>query len=256
MKLHILSIISISILVVSCIPHKEIIYLQDERPLDDSTLITEITGKYKLRPNDYLYIHISTFDPKISQFFNVSMGNNASMANNTGNTMFYYMIDDNFDIDYPYVGKINLRGCNIAQAKEKITKAIKPFVKDASVKVRLGSNSFTILGEVKSPGLKRMAKDQITIFEAIGLAGDLTVYGKRKKVQLVRSTPEGKYKKYIVDLTNEDIIASDYYYIYPNDLIYIRPMRAKQFGFGESISLRIFSSILSITLTIVTLTKL
>ncbi len=238
---------------VSCIPQKELLYLQDKESVVEYKDAEVITGKYILQPNDYLYIQVSTFDPKISEFFNSTQGGNQTQ--NAQSNMFMYMIDDQMNIDFPYVGKINLKGCNLECAKLNIMEGLKPFLKDANLIVRLGSNAYTILGEVRSPGQHKMSKDQITIFEALGIAGDLTPFGKKKDVKIVRPQPDGTYKTIVVDITDSKIIGSDKYFIYPNDFIYVRPIRAKQLGIGESFSLGIFSSLLALTLTILTLTR-
>ena len=104
------------------------------------------------------------------------------------------------NVDFPYAGNINLAGCNILQAKDKVKEALKPYLKDANLIVKLGTNYFTILGEVRNPGQQRMSRDQITIFEAIGMAGDLTPVGKRKDIKIVRPTPDGKTKTMTVDI--------------------------------------------------------
>jgi polysaccharide export outer membrane protein len=238
----------------SCIPHREILYLQDKESDMEFNQLSQITGKYILQSNDYLYIQVSTFDPRISEFFNAAQKSSSGSSGEDSNFSMY-LIDDDMNIDFPYAGKINLAGCNIANAKEKIKKDLEPFVKDANIMVRLGSNHFTILGEVRSPGQKRMHKDQITIFEAIGMAGDLTVFGKKREIQIVRPIAMGISKTFTVDITDKKLINSEYYYVYPNDLIYIRPMRAKQFGLGESFSIGVLSSLLAFALTIFTLTK-
>ncbi len=240
---------------VSCIPQRETLYLQDkEEPEMAFKELTEITGKYLLQPNDYLYIRVSTFDPKISEFFNPTQGGSSSVAQQ-GNNLFMYMIDDDMNIDFPYAGKINLKDCNIVQAKEKIREGLKPYLKDANLIVRLGTNYFTILGEVKSPGQQKMSRDQITIFEAIGMAGDLTAFGKRKDVKIVRPLPDGSNKTFTVDISDHNIVGSEYYYIYPNDFIYVRPMKAKQWGIGEAFNIGVLSTLLSFTVTIIALTK-
>lgn len=241
--------------VASCIPQKELLYLQEKEPDMEFNPLDQITGKYFLQPNDYLYIRISTFDPKISEFFNAGQGSSGNSIQTVGNTMFMYLIDDDMNIDFPYAGKINLAGCNLPMAKEKIKEDLKPFIKDANVIVQLGTKSYVILGEVRSPGQKNMDKDQITIFEAIGAAGDLTVFGKKREVKIVRPKNDGTADTYVVDITDHKIVGSEYYYIYPNDLIYVRPMKAKQFGIGESFSLGIITSLLALGLTIYTITK-
>ncbi len=240
------------IFIASCIPQKELLYLQEKESIIEYEKAEEITGKYILQPNDYLIIQVSTFDPKISDFFNSTRGGN--MGGQSSN-LYMYMIDDDMNIDFPYAGKINLKDCNLERAKEKIKKDLNPYLKDANILVRLGNNSFTILGEVGSPGLHRMSKDQMTIFEVMGVAGDVTSFGKRKDIKIVRPNGDGTYNTFVVDITDHKIIGSDHYYIYPNDLIYVRPMRARQLGIGESISLGVFSTLLALGLTIITLTK-
>ncbi len=242
----------ITSLLVSCIPQRETLYLQEKESEMEFKPVEEITGKYILQPNDYLYINVSTPDPKISEFFNAQQGN---VSQQGGNILFMYMIDDDMNIDFPYVGNINLKGANIIKAKEIIGEKLKPFVSDANLIVRLGTNYFTVLGEINSPGQKKMTRDQMNIFEAIGMGGDLTVYGKRKDIKIVRPQPDGTSKVFQVDLTDRKIIDSEYYYIYPNDVIFIRPMKAKMWGIGETFSLGIVSSVIAVTLTILTITN-
>lgn len=241
-------------LLVSCIPQKETLYFQEKEAEMEFTPATEITGRYVLQPNDYLFIHVTTPDPKLSEFFNAQQGGNINQTQ--GNTMFLYMIDDDMNIDFPYVGNINLKGANILEAKEIIKTKLKPYLSDGNLIVRLGSNYFTLLGEVRKPGQQKMSRDQITIFEAVGMGGDLTVYGKKREIRIVRPQPDGKTKTYTVDITDERIIDSEYYYIYPNDIIYIRPMKAKMWGIGESVSLGIVTSLLALTLSVMSIASL
>jgi polysaccharide export outer membrane protein len=147
------------------------------------------------------------------------------------------------------VGTINFEGCTLQQAREKMENVLIPFVSDAHVKMRLASDSFVILGEVGSPGRIQMGKEQITIYEAIALAGDVRTFGKRKEIKIVRPDGDG-YKTFFVDITDDNIVGSDEYYVYPNDLIYVRPMKAKSFGIGETFSFGIISSVLALYLTI------
>jgi polysaccharide biosynthesis/export protein len=243
-------------LVGSCIPQKETVYLQNqsdekdyENPYHDLSSITE---RYVLQPNDQLYIQVITSNPKLSEFFNPSR---ISGVNNQQNQSLYtYPLDDKTNIDFPFVGKVSLKDCTLQQAKEKMEEALKPFVNDAHVKMRLASNSFVILGEINKPGRINMDKEQITIYEAIALAGDIRAFGKRKEIKIIRPESD-RYKTFFVDITDKNIVGSDEYYIYPNDLIYVRPMKAKSFGIGETFSFGIISSMLAIYLTITAITK-
>ncbi len=238
-----------------CIPQRETVLLQknveakgqDGNPYGSLESITE---RYFLQVNDLLFIQVSTPDPKISSFFNAQSSGTSQSGNNQN--FFYYPIDDRMEIDFPYAGKINLSGCNVKMAKERVREALLPFLQDFTLTVRLASNSFTALGEVGSPGVHTMNKDQITILEALAIAGDFKVYAKRKDIKLLRKTPQGTHT-YTIDITDERIVNSEYYYIYPNDVIYVRPMKAKNWGIGESISFGLVTSLLALTLTIRTL---
>lgn len=246
-----LIILVITVMFVGCIPQTQLNYLQTNsetnfKPLDG------ITDKYFLQPNDYLYIQINTMDPKLSDFFNPQSSNNQASNNQSNQNFYYYIIDDSLCVDFPYAGKINLKGCNLKMAKTRVQESLKPFLKEAIVSVKLANCLFSVLGEVKSPGPKNMHKDQITIFEAIGLAGDMTTYGKRKDVKLVRHYPN-ETKIYAIDLTDVNIIDSEFYYVYPNDLIYVRPMKIKMLGVGESFSWGILTTALAIYLTLYTI---
>lgn len=240
-------IIILGLALWQCIPQKEIKYLQDKEPSNFQTL-DGITDKYFLQPNDYLYINISSMDPKLSDFFNQTSSSTTS-GTNTNQNYYNYLIDDSLSIDFPYAGTINLKGCNLRMAKAKIKEALKPFLNDAIINVKLANCQFTVLGEVKNVGPKMMIKDQITIFEAIGMAGDFTTFGKRSEIQLVRKSLAGT-NTYLVDLTDKNIVNSEFYYIYPNDFIYVRPMKAKMFGVTETITLGIVATALGLYLAV------
>ncbi len=240
----------------SCIPQKEIVLLQD---LDDTknyenpfTPLETITDKYFLQPNDYLFINVTTPDPKISEFFNQQRAGGGNTQQNQN--FFYYQIDDDMNIDFPYVGEISLADCNVKMGKTKIEEALKPFLKEYNLTFKLASNTFTALGEFRSQGVINMNKEQVTIFEAVALAGGVTPFGKSKKLKLMRQTPDGPVT-YQVNLTDKNIVNSEYYYIYPNDMLYVRPMKAKQLGIGESFSIGMITTLLALVLTIQAFTK-
>lgn len=229
-----------------CIPQKETVILQTTGEVQYAPL-ENITDRYYLQPNDYLFIQVSTPDPKVSEFFNAQRIGGGNMVGTQN--FFYYLVDDSMHIDFPYVGTISLQGCNLRQAKIRIGQALDPLLKEYSLIVKLATNTFTALGEVARPGLHTMNKEQLTIFEAIAMAGDFKVYGKRKDVKLLRKTPAGT-QTYTVDLTSLNIVNSEYYYVYPNDVIYVRPMKAKSWGIGESISFGLVTSVLALAFTI------
>jgi polysaccharide export outer membrane protein len=250
LKLSVLALIAGS----GCIPQKEIIYLQDQtsekdyaNPYDKSDVVTE---KYQLRPNDILFIHVNTSNTKLSEFFNPNRSGSGNTANLS--SLYNYPINDDYEIDFPFVGKIKLKNCTRSQAADTIKEALKPFLTDAQVTIRLSEPTFVALGEISNPGNIAMDKEQITIYEAIAAAGDLGTYGKRKQVKVVR--PHGdSFETFYVDLTDNNLLGSDKYYIYPNDVIYVRPMKSKILGIGESLSFSILTSALALYLSIISL---
>lgn len=248
--------IVVLLLISGCIPQRETVLLQSKskkskhaQPYLEADSVTE---KYILRPNDVLFIHVNTSNPKLSEFFNPTR---AGMSNTSQlNSLYNYPIDDNYNIEFPFVGKINLKECNRSQARVKIIEALRPFLSDAQITVRLYDPSFVVLGEVGNKGRISMGKEQVTIFEAIALAGDVKTFGKRKQVKVVRPV-DNEFETFYVDLTDHNILGTDKYYIYPNDIIYIRPMKAKTWGIGESISFGILTSAIALYLTITALVK-
>jgi polysaccharide export outer membrane protein len=180
-------------------------------------------------------------------------------ANNTNVqnlSLYLYLIDDDMNIDFPFVGKINLAGCTVADAKVRIIEALESFLNDAQIIIKLHSSSFVAIGEFGRVGRIEMGtgKDQITIFEAVALAGDIKLTGKKKQVKITRPTSEGSIS-YLVDLTDKNILDSDVYYIYNNDIIYVRPMKAKSWGIGETFSFGVLGSVLAFTISILALTR-
>ena len=245
------------IFMAGCIPQKETVYLQDqsdekgyENPYHELTTITE---RYELQPNDELYIQVNTSNPKLSEYFNPGRSSGGS-NNRSSQSLYTYLVDDDMNIDFPFVGKVNFEDCTVKEAKAKLEKALDPYVNDAHVKMRIANNSFVILGEIGNPGRIQMEKDQITIYEAIALAGDVRTFGKRKEIKIIRPEDDG-YKTFFVDLTDNNLVGSDEYYVYPNDLIYVRPMKAKSFGIGETFSFGVISSVLALYLTIRSITQ-
>lgn len=252
-RLAFIAFLGVLLFTTGCIPLKETMYMQGGKQPDARDTLISITDQYYLRPNDYLYISVSTADPKLSTFFNAN-ANVGTSGQQTNVKFTYYMIDDQMNIDFPFTGKINLKDCNLKMAKERIKIALLPYLKEANLIVKMANTQYTILGEVRKPGVLDMKKDQVTIFDAIGEAGDLTTYAKRKEVVLLRKTKHGE-QTHVLDLTNPSIINSEYYFIYPNDLIYIRPMKARQWGIGETIPYGLIASLLAVYLTVQSITN-
>jgi polysaccharide export outer membrane protein len=129
----------------------------------------------------------------------------------------------------PYIGAVKVAGLTLAEAKREIEVVIVDYISDASITVRLVQAYVTLLGEIDSPGMYPISKDRLNIFQAIALAGDVADFGNRYVVSIIRQTPKGSLVKDF-DITDKKIIDSEFYYVMPNDVIYIKPMKGKFFG--------------------------
>jgi polysaccharide export outer membrane protein len=126
----------------------------------------------------------------------------------------------------PTVGKVKIKGLTLNQAKIEIEKGVQQYINNVSVQVKLISFKISVLGEVKSPGYYYVYNNQATIFEGLGLAGDIGDFGNRRKIKIVRQTPTGS-EVAMLDITDPNILKSKYYYLLPNDVLYVEPLKAK-----------------------------
>jgi polysaccharide biosynthesis/export protein len=206
-------------LLVSCSsPVKQLTYLYDAK-VNETYPRVPLPAPYRIRPNDQLYISVLGDDKLNTDFLNISttlVGGNNSLE------LITYLVDENGNISYPQIGEIHVEGLTLLEVKGLMQKEVDRYITHTSVIVKLASRTFTILGDVVNGGLKDMPKNQYTIFEAIGAAGGVTDYGNRKTVRLIRETPGGT-KIVNIDLTDESLLSSEYYYVLPNDVIFVEP---------------------------------
>ncbi len=191
---------------------------------DIGTSITPVA--YKIMPNDNLYIRVLTPDPQYSALFNIDLGSGGLTQESAG--LSGYTVDTGGFIEIPYVGRVKVGGETISEIKLALDSIFKNYVQDAAITLKLVNNSISIIGEVNNPGRYLIFKDRLNIFEAISLAGDMSVFSNRQKVQLIRPSPYGPVVKEF-SLADRSILTSEFYYVLPNDVIYAIPMRGKSF---------------------------
>jgi polysaccharide export outer membrane protein len=218
----------------SCVPQKKIRYFQDLSNADTtkSSFALKKSFQYKVQPGDNLYIRIHSFDEKTVAYFNAEAPNASSYMLNNDISVYLnsYSVNDSGYVDFPLIGKMYVKDQTIAEVKAKIQKVIDEYLKETTVVVKLVNYNVTLLGEVRKPGTYRVWQDDITIFQAISLAGDLTDFAKRNTVTLIRQSENGT-KRYRLNLNDQKILESEFYYLLPNDLVYIEPLKGKQFTF-------------------------
>lgn len=238
MNKSILSILlGISLFFSSCIPTKDLIYLQNKSGTETVAAVTEVMVKpYRLQVNDVLSITIKADDPKLVAIFNPT---NSGETAKGGSASYFdgFTVGDHGTIRIPVLGEINAIGFTTDELRIDIEKKLldEYFKKEANifVTVRLAGFKYTINGEVGSVGTKFLFQDHVNIMEAIANSGDITITGDRKSVTIIRQLPTG-IEMHDIDLTDIKVMQSPYYNLQPNDYIYVKPLKQKTWGTGKT----------------------
>lgn len=217
---------AMALLLNSCGSTKKIIYLQgaDTLDLDKSQRLYDA----RIMPKDLLTISVNTTDPEAAKPFNPSKGSFGTSGGSSN--LLQYLVDNDGNIEFPIVGTLHVLGMTKRECEQMIKTKIAPYLSKTEnpvVTVEMSSFKVTILGEVGSPGAISVAQEKINILEAIAQAGDLTMYGKRDNVHLIRVDAKGKKEIHTLNLNKADIINSPYYYLQQNDIVYVEPNKTK-----------------------------
>lgn len=230
-------LLGISLFFSSCIPVKDLVYLQNKNGTNAEVPISEVMLKpYRLQVNDVLSITIKADDPKLVTIFNPT---NKGETDKGGSSLYFdgFTVDDHGNIRVPVLGEINAIGFTTEELRIKIEKQLldEYFKKEANifVTVRLAGFKYTINGEVGSVGTKFLFQDHVNIMEAIANSGDITITGDRKAVTIIRQSPSGT-EMHDIDLTDIKVMQSPYYNLQPNDYIYVKPLKQKTWGTGKT----------------------
>ncbi|PXY41978.1 sugar transporter [Flavobacterium cheongpyeongense] len=229
----------ISVFFTSCIPVKDLVYLQDKGTAGNETTVSAVESKpYRLQVNDVLSVDIKAIDPKLVAIFKSSENSNANGGKSESELYFNgFTVDDHGNIRMPILGEINVIGYTLEEVRLKIEKKLleEYFKTEANifVTVKLSGFRYTINGEVGSTGTKTLFQEHVNIMEAIANAGDITIVGNRKAVTIIRQTPTGVLMNDI-DLTDVNVMKSPYYYLQPNDYVYVKPLKQKTWGTGQT----------------------
>ena len=221
------------LLLQACIPMRKVVYMKNNPITEKEIIITPPV--HHLEIGDVLFVRVLSSNDKSYEFFNVETNTNSS-GNNTSMASLYLngsTINSLGMIEIPVIGKIFLLGQNLEEAKISVQKVVDEYLQDAIVIVKLANFQVTILGEVNKPGTFPVFKENVTIFEALALAGDLSDYANRQKIKIVR-THNNKKKIYTIDLTNQQLLLSDFYYLRNDDMIYVEPLKYRTFRKSQS----------------------
>lgn len=214
------------ILASSCASKKDIVYFQDKPYVEGQIESTPVELTYK--PDDILTINVSAADPTAVKPFNLSLvaANNDVTSVSGGTRLQTYLVDYNGNIEFPILGTIHIAGMTRIEATELLKTRISEYAKDPIINIRLVNFRITVIGEVKNPGTYTVDNERLSLIEALGLASDLTIYGKRKNVLLIREV-EGVKKFAKIDLTSINAVNSPLYYLQQNDVIVVEPNNAR-----------------------------
>ena len=234
----------------SCVPQKKMLYLKNAQMTAENLsqeYINERSVDYKLQPGDNLYIRFNNITDERSA---ASLNADYSRTSSSDASIYLqsYTIDEEGFIELPLMGKIELRNLTVDEAKVRLQTEIDKYLNQTTIIVKLSNFNLTVLGEVSKPGMYKVYQSQINLFEAVALAGNMTNFAKKSEVRIVRQTDNGS-EILTVDMGAADILSSPYYYLKPNDIVYVEPLKIKQWGFSTFP----YSTVLSIVTLAITL---
>ncbi|MDO4510421.1 MAG: polysaccharide biosynthesis/export family protein, partial [Bacteroidales bacterium] len=230
---HLLSVALLAIAMASCHTPQDITYMQNAETLPAEVL--KATAKINdpvIMPGDMLQISVSASNPELVKFFNKTEMVSSGSGNNgaSENSMYYYLVDNKGNIDFPMLGQIKVGGKTQSAVEEEIGSLIYPryITEKPGVEVRFQNFHVYTMGEVSSPGQIKAANGRITILEAIAQSGDLTIHGRRDNVMVIHTNADGSREVQRVNLTDKNLLVSPVYNLRQNDVIYVEPNASKQ----------------------------
>ncbi|MDX2245481.1 MAG: polysaccharide biosynthesis/export family protein [Bacteroidia bacterium] len=232
----------------SCINYKNLVFLQ-EQPVEEGALLDSLrpyygeylSDNYRIRPFDQLHIKASNYENSTINFFNSSGDGGSSSGGGSGGggnvnaTFLYlssYIVDNRGIINLPLIGDVNVAGKTVEQVQDTLNIHLRTYLDYASTSVKLANFRITMLGEIRRPGQVYIFNTRTPILEALGMAGDVTEYANIRRVKLIREEGNSARTVYL-DLADARLISSEYYFVKPNDIFYIEPVKAKAFNLNS-----------------------
>ena len=249
-------ILALPLLLSGCGSVKNVAYLQnsDSINFDNSRFLYDA----RIMPKDQITISVNTTTPEASLPFNLLLQNaytqGRTLSTGASGTLMPYLVDNDGYINFPIVGRLHVGGLTKAEAEKLVVEKIRPYMAETEnpvVTVRMSSYSVSVLGEVARPGSFQVSREKITILEALAQAGDLTIYGVRDKVKLIREDATGKKQIVTLNLNDANIVNSPYYYLQQNDVVYVEPnnVKAQNSKVGQTTTLWFSATSILISLT-------
>ena len=249
-------ILSLTVILSSCGSYKNVPYFQNSDYVDLSK--SEYLYDAKIMPKDVLMITVNTVNPEASAPYNLiirsTLNSSTSSISTSGGSLQPYLVDNDGRIDFPVLGTLQVGGLTKSQCEKMIHDKLMPYLNAAEnpvVTVRMANYKISVLGEVARPGMFTVGNEKINILEALAQAGDLTIYGVRDNVKLIRENAQGKKEIFTLNLNDANIINSPYYYLQQNDIVYVEPnkVKAQNSSVGQTTTLWFSATSILISLT-------
>ena len=245
-----------AILVSSCATKQDVVYFQNTG--DFETLVDKNTFTPKFKVDDVISIYVSTLDNAASAPFNLFRAGSESIAGGGGGIrpeQVDYLVDKDGEIDFPVIGKIKVAGLSSEELRVLLRDRLSEYLKDPIINIRLRNFTVTVLGQVNRPGTYPVNGERITIMEALGLAGDLTIKGKRENVMVIRDF-DGTKVYHRINLKRKEAMSSPVYYLTQNDIVYVEPNKsaitASSLDNRATIAISIASILITSTVILIT----
>ncbi len=232
----------------SCSRYKDLVYF-NQANLQDTTYHPEYTD-FTINRGDLIYFTVHSINKEINNIFNDATTSNMNYAFSKASLFIRgYTVDNNGEINLPFIGKVSITGLTVDSAETKIQSLISEYFNDVTIKVKFVGFNITILGEVNAPGFYNIYDRNFNILEALGMAKDISVYGDRKQIKIIHQNVNG-ISTDIIDLTTDDIFSGKKFFLQPNDIVYVPPRKNKNFRLNAPNISIVLSSITTLILVL------
>ncbi|WP_034919472.1 polysaccharide biosynthesis/export family protein [Gillisia sp. CAL575] len=242
--------------ITSCVSRKEITYFQGLDEIQQQA--TAAKNGLQISPNDLLTISVSAYNMEAAMPFNLPVvgasvgGSDAGLRVSGTPQLQSFLVDSDGNIEFPQLGTVQVAGLNRQELAAKLKIAISEYVQEPIVNVRIVNFQVSVLGEVNRPGTFSVQDEYLSLPKALGLAGDMSIYGQRDNVLVMRETNGAKTYAYL-DMTDANIINSPFYYLQQNDVVYIEPNNAQKQGAGYNRNASVYISVASVLISLIVL---
>lgn len=233
------------VFISSCVPTSQLSYFNDIDMLEKPVVNPKI--QKTILPFDRIYVRILSIDPQTRDIFDFPEEVRYAAS---GNSVLGYLIDEDGNVEFPFVGKINVGSLTLSEAGVKIQNALNEYVPNTTVIVKFIDNQISILGEVQRQGVYNFSQDKLNIYEALALGGGLTRYGNRKNILLIRQEGE-RIMHHKLNLSDSKIASKDLYYVLPNDVIVVEPLKSISVSYPNVTYQSVLSSVTTLVAILV-----